>query len=127
MMVAKNRKARGTTWKEMLDFFRRLFPGESNRRRAILAAKRASLMVGSMMTSFHQVDRQTQIMILQVFSMRNQECEIMAIDIATSLKSIDEELMGKTYAIGMATKIMADVDQEWLCRQPDCSRLIKST
>ena len=84
-------------------------------------------MADGMLTSFHQVDRKTQAMILQVFSIHNKESEIMAIDIATSLKPIDDELMGKTYAIGMAAKIMADASQEWLCRQPDCSRLIKAT
>ena len=127
MMAAKARRARGNSWKEMLDFFRRLYPNESNRRRAILAAKRTTIMVHSALASFRSVDLQTKAMILQVFSLHDRDCEIMTIDIANSLKTIDQDLMGSAYAIGMATKIIADINQEWICRNPECSVLVKAT
>ena len=127
MMVAKARRARGNTWKEMLDYFRSLYPGESNKKRAILAAKRTTIMVASALTSFSSVDLQTKSIILQVFSLHDQDCQIMSIDISNSLQTIDQDLMGSAYAIGMATKIIADINQEWLCRNPECSVLVKAT
>ena len=127
MLNMRGRRARGVDWKDMIDYFRRLYPGVSNNQRAILAAKRACTMVDAMMTSYESIDRKSQIRVLQVFSIHSRECEIMRIDIAITIRTIDEELLGHAYAMGFATKIMADINLEWLCRNPDCCRLIKAT
>ena len=127
MLVARGRRARGSSWREMVDYFRRLYPHESNKQRAILAAKRTAVIVHATMANFESVDHQTKTLVLRVFSVHAVECEIIAMDIRVSLHSIHQSLLGHTYALGMITKIMSDINQEWLCRQPDCSNLIKAT
>ena len=78
-------------------------------------------MLNAFMDSYESTDFVTKNMIMRAFSLHTVECDIMAIDVARSLKSFEHELLGYPYALGIATKIIRDINQEWICRNPGCS------
>ena len=122
--VAK--RARGVSWKDMLTYFKDLYPDQSNAQRATLGAQRAMILVHSFMDSVEQLPHTHKLLVMSAFSLHAHDCDIMALDIARSLKSIEQDLLGYQYALGFATKIMREINQEWICRNPLCSCLVKA-
>ena len=117
------RRARGTEWKDMLEYFAEVYPDMSKSQQAKHGAARAAMLVNHAIETLLNLDAKSMSLVMRAFTLYENDVDICAIDIGITLNDIEQDLMDSAYCLGFATKMMEDMYEEWVCRNPECLQI----
>ena len=121
------KRARGTEWKDMLEYFAEVYPDMSRSQQAKHGAARAAMLVTHAIETLLNLDTKTMSLVMRAFKLYENDVDISAIDIGLTLNDIEKDLMDSAYCLGFATKMMEDMYEEWVCRNPECLLITAAT
>ena len=73
------------------------------------------------------LDNQQFRLMIWAFRQFKREQVDQAMDITAALKTIEEDMQTQAYAMGFLTKITEKINEEWICRNPQCKSIVKAT